>query len=319
MARGDDDVDPHHPLGTFEPWVRTHKSPESARAHVAEQSSTLDFRVAKALGSKGYNKLRLSVVGNKSSALDAENFDYAESFQYRWQAAYDLGTAAASCSDPYDISRVLYEGECLKRCSADSACSFFTFSWDRTCSLASTCDYTEDRSAEATYHKTNDNYLYSSVVDAVPGKNEFTIGGQTIEVNLPEEDGAVSGILWSDPCYSSKWIACVWGSRWDVQNRSIEMINALAEDDSWHFFQILGDNFYGLPPCLHAFMPSCCLHAAFMPPSCLHAFMPPSCSHAILYHTRKVAQSRSPPILLPLVLIGRPRRATHLGHVRKLQ
>ena len=223
--------------GEFEPWVR--------RAHEAAQSSGLDFRFAKALGPKGYNKIRLSVIGSKNDLLDAEGFDYAAPFQYRWQAAYDLGTAKTACSAAYSQPvQHRSDGECLKSCSADSSCLYFTYFHNRTCSLASECDYAADSAAKATYHKTNENYLYSSVLDAQPGLNEYDIAGQTLSVTLPEEDGPVSGIIWSDPCFSSRWIPCEFGRLWSTQNRSIEMINALAEDDSWHFFQILGDNFY---------------------------------------------------------------------------
>jgi len=52
----------------------------------ANVDAGLDIRVSKALGSKGYNKLRISVVSNKS--FDDELFSYSSSFKYRWTGKY---------------------------------------------------------------------------------------------------------------------------------------------------------------------------------------------------------------------------------------
>lgn len=42
----------------------------------------LDIRVSKAMGSRGYNKLRVSVLSNHSITSDI--FSYSEPFKYRW-------------------------------------------------------------------------------------------------------------------------------------------------------------------------------------------------------------------------------------------
>ncbi len=43
---------------------------------------TLDYRVSKVVGSKGYDKLRLSVVSNET--IDSPYLTYSQQFQYRW-------------------------------------------------------------------------------------------------------------------------------------------------------------------------------------------------------------------------------------------
>ena len=45
-----------------------------------------DIRVSKALGSRGYDKIRLSVISN--STIQSEYFTYSSQFQYRWTGNY---------------------------------------------------------------------------------------------------------------------------------------------------------------------------------------------------------------------------------------
>jgi hypothetical protein len=56
-------------------------------------SSNLDIRVSKAYGSRGYDKIRLSVISN--STLDSPLFSYQKQFQYRWTTNY-LNTGVVS-------------------------------------------------------------------------------------------------------------------------------------------------------------------------------------------------------------------------------
>ena len=42
----------------------------------------LDVRVSKAMGSRGYNKIRLSIVANHS--ISSEHFSYSSPFKHRW-------------------------------------------------------------------------------------------------------------------------------------------------------------------------------------------------------------------------------------------
>ena len=64
--------------GAFEPWLQ-----ELWRQ--PHQADGLDLRVAKGLGSKGYGKLRISVVAPQRLEAVDFNFSYQEPFRYRWR------------------------------------------------------------------------------------------------------------------------------------------------------------------------------------------------------------------------------------------
>ncbi|CAE8632029.1 unnamed protein product, partial [Polarella glacialis] len=134
----------------------------------------LELRIAKALGSKGYNKVRISVISQEPQEFTDFNFTYNEQFKYRW----------------------------------------------------------------------TENFLHSALVDLQPGSNTLSIGGQQVVVDLPAEDAGIRGILWSDPCFSSKFINCKYADRFQTFNHSIAMLNAAFADPSMNMFSILGDNFY---------------------------------------------------------------------------
>jgi len=57
-------------------------SDEKWRQYEASTVAPPDIRVAKAYGSRGYDKVRVSVISNSSIA--SEYFDYSEQFKYRW-------------------------------------------------------------------------------------------------------------------------------------------------------------------------------------------------------------------------------------------
>jgi hypothetical protein len=46
------------------------------------QSKFVDFKISKAIGSKGYDKIRISVVSNET--IDSPLFSYSAPFKYRW-------------------------------------------------------------------------------------------------------------------------------------------------------------------------------------------------------------------------------------------
>ena len=91
--------------GSFEHEVRL-----AARRGVSA-ISPIDLRVAKAIGSKGYDKIRVSVISQDGGVdlrgLAADSF-YNDSFKYRWEGAFDLGQAETSCgSGVYNRSQVV--------------------------------------------------------------------------------------------------------------------------------------------------------------------------------------------------------------------
>jgi hypothetical protein len=59
---------------------------ETIPVTAAAAEDVIDIRVTKALGSKGYNKLRVSVISN--STLSDELFTYSSAFKYRWTGKY---------------------------------------------------------------------------------------------------------------------------------------------------------------------------------------------------------------------------------------
>lgn len=93
-------------------------------------------------------------------------------------------------------------------------------------------------------YRWKEHFLQSTLLDLQPGANELTIGGQKVMVDLPSEDAGVRGVVWSDPCFSSKWIKCAYSERFQTFNHSHQMLNAVFKDPSMNFFMILGDNFY---------------------------------------------------------------------------
>jgi hypothetical protein len=235
------------PDGVFEDFARV-----ATPALADRPDKGLDLRVARELGPNGYDKMRISVIGLNSSAPPPSgtvNFTYNEPFRYRWQGAYDLGRPATECGKAgvFSSTTVGNDADCLKLCSADAlGCQFYTYFGGSThlCQLASSCAFTPNASAEATYTKAGTHVLHSALVDVVPGQtNKMTVAGVDFSVRLPEQGAGTRGIVWSDPCWSGRWVGCQWGGAWDTFNRSVEMINTLAEDPTMDFWQILGDNF----------------------------------------------------------------------------
>lgn len=51
-----------------------------------ELGSSLDLRVSKAYGTRGYNNVRLSVISNRT--IESEYFTYSKQFQYKWTQFY---------------------------------------------------------------------------------------------------------------------------------------------------------------------------------------------------------------------------------------
>lgn len=69
--------------GHFEPWLEelwaAEGHPRSLRAGLP-----LELRIAKGLGQKGYNKVRVSLISDKLEEFTDFNFTYRSQFKYRW-------------------------------------------------------------------------------------------------------------------------------------------------------------------------------------------------------------------------------------------
>jgi hypothetical protein len=71
------------------------------------------------------------------------------------------------------------------------------------------------------------------------------IDGHDFEARIPKEGDRAKCMVWGDPCISSKFVGCSFGKYFDAYEKSVNMINALAEvEDGFDCFIMLGDNFY---------------------------------------------------------------------------
>jgi hypothetical protein len=137
-------------------------------------SSALDIRVSKAYGSKGYDKIRLSVIST-DAPVASELFTYSKQFQYRW----------------------------------------------------------------------TNFYLNTGIVTVAPGQiSSFTIGEEIIDIFIPLENSPVRGAIFADPCFSNEFVWCTYGEKFNMLNRSTELLNAINSHQDNNFWMILGDNFY---------------------------------------------------------------------------
>jgi len=234
---------------TFESWLQF----QAAKP----LSKTLDLRVAKALGSRGYDQVRITVISEGPANLELKrvgsdeisNFSIIEPFRYRWTHAYDLGSRNRKCSDSSIIEDkiVAFDANCLAACNAEEKCKYYTwYASERRCQLAdASCELEWSLFTTATYENFGLRFMHSEIVQVEPGtENKFEVAGQEFSVIIPRHDGLVSGVVWADPCFSERWIPCLYSWLWNAFERSYTMLNALAEDPNMHFFEILGDNFY---------------------------------------------------------------------------
>ena len=138
---------PYPALGHFEDELRLLAAAPPADA------APLDLRVAKAVGSKGYGKVRVSVIsqGAAAAAIDLRSLSaqaYNETFRYRWVGSFGLGTKATSCgaNAVYNTSVGLgnsYDADCMLACTHDTRCHHYTwYDGTKTCELAGQCSAT---------------------------------------------------------------------------------------------------------------------------------------------------------------------------------
>lgn len=235
-----------HNLYKYPPSHHFEESVQIASKKTSD-ASPIDLRITRALGSKGYDYVRISVINHTPEPPNADfTFEYSSPFVGRWVAAFDLGASSTTCSsDPISSTSDVCDGDCILICSNSTECQYYNFNEDtKRCSLYDSCDFTPvNNTNSVTYTKFGQNFLHSAVVKVNPGeKSTLKIDRTDVEVFLPKENTATSGIVWSDPCISGRWVGCQQSDL--ALDRSVSMMNALSKDESWHYFQILGDNFY---------------------------------------------------------------------------
>ncbi|CAK9099563.1 Hypothetical protein SCF082_LOCUS46630, partial [Durusdinium trenchii] len=235
----------------FEDWVQDWGKEQ--RARVAQMSPSLDLRVTKALGDRGYDKVRVSVVTYGNRSFDDFVFDVVEPFATKWTHSYDLGERGVRCHDAsllMEPPQVTEDAGCLEACNRETRCAYYTFfrraalRQHRCVLWTADCVKVNAPFALGTYRKLGQRFLHSALVNVKPGENRLMIGGQEVVVRHPARGAGVSGVIWADPCMSSRWVGCVWGEWIGAFDRSHDMLNAVAQDPNLSFFQILGDNFY---------------------------------------------------------------------------
>lgn len=192
-----------------------------ALASAAEQTSGLDVRVVRGLGSRGYGSVRLSLItaAAPSAALDhitiaassAANFSqpvvkpftYSEPFQHRWTDKH-LSTVVFS----------MLPG-----------------------------DEAQDADAYRPSQGSSVRAAFSEPLTAT-----VQVGDDTLQLRLPAQGAGVRGIIFADPCISSDFLYCLYEVDFDIHRKLSTFLNvAFAHPKrDVDFWQILGDNFYDM-------------------------------------------------------------------------
>lgn len=91
-----------------------------------------------------------------------------------------------------------------------------------------------------------DRHLYTTVVNVVPGvPTTLDVGGRfNMTVQIPKLTDTVRGVLVADPCYSSRYMICIFGSLLKIDQRLSELLSVLGDTNAVDFYGVLGDNFY---------------------------------------------------------------------------
>ena len=84
-------------------------------AKTVSSSNGLDIRVSKAIGSRGYNKVRLSVIANHT--IDSSYFTYSNPFKYRWTSNEQTGPNVINTGivtvTPGQVNNLVVEGQTI--------------------------------------------------------------------------------------------------------------------------------------------------------------------------------------------------------------
>lgn len=164
-----------NPMGNATEFEAIKREHEAMRKRLNYSSYDLNVRVTKGMYTRGYEKIRLSVITRDSAKPSGVSWDYSSQFTYKWQ----------------------------------------------------------------------DNWIHTSVVDAVPGGSKsWTINGETVTVKMPAENKGQRGILFADPCFTGSSCCCKYAKERWIFNRHTDMLNTLADNGDMDWWMIGGDNFY---------------------------------------------------------------------------
>jgi hypothetical protein len=95
-------------------------------------------------------------------------------------------------------------------------------------------------------YRWTDRTLYTTLVTVEPGvPTVIPVGGVfNVTVNYPKRSDYTRGVLVADPCYSSRYMICLFGSLLQIETRLGELLSALGDNNQMDYFGVLGDNFY---------------------------------------------------------------------------
>ena len=168
------------------------------------------------------------------------------------------------------------DSKCLFDCQDDPQCIFFSFYHNHTteesiCELFKSCtecsienvavlqpsnNLIRDKDNNTlvfnhpsfydgwtTTKKYGKSFIHTALVKIDPGRNNpFQVDGTEFNVKIPLDGSTAKFVIWGDPCISSKFVGCSFGKYFDSYEKSVKMINALAEEDSgFDGFIMLGD------------------------------------------------------------------------------
>ena len=187
-------------------------------------SSGLELRIAKGLGSKGYEKVRVSVIAGQEEAAAMDfPFAYREAFKYRWTKNYLLSSLMTS-PEKLMWSWVFVNpiinannSERLPLCAIPRKRSHKhpAQSWQQESRVQISFFYSYIKIRSV--HKASKSAEVPQKNRLKPGANVLQIQGQQVVVDLPPEDG------FRFFCQSSAWF-CKETKRMDMKKpRSIAM------------------------------------------------------------------------------------------------
>jgi len=87
--------------------------------------------------------------------------------------------------------------------------------------------------------------LSTKLLQVGPKGTNVSIAGETVTLSLSAAGRGVTGVIFSDPCFTGKGgLACPNGDRFQILDRLTKLVNQLVSSDEVDFWAILGDNFY---------------------------------------------------------------------------
>jgi hypothetical protein len=219
---------------------------------VKERSFTppgVSIRVAKALGSRGYDKVRVSLVTWDSSE-DSEPCGKVSS-ECTENANWAMQTGIHTNPDWYPnltVGSTFEDFRALLASRDEWNCQVIPCPTanETNATNATSDNYTNvSWSYNAAFEYRWTNYkLSSAVVSITPGKaTTLFLDGHEVQVKIPAEGDGSIGMLIGDPCTrQSSW--CAYADVFQIKDTLQTVLNSMAEHDELDYWMLNGDLFY---------------------------------------------------------------------------